>query len=86
MEIRITSVNNEPVDMEERYLERIAEEEQEQVRRDQERAERIAALSEMTMEQYIAHRMGKPKPLTNEELGKLSMDEYVKARKNTNHK
>ncbi len=31
------------------------------------------------MTEYLAHRTGKPAPLSNEELAALSMEEYIKA-------
>ena len=47
---------------------------------EQARAEENERLSEMDMAHYVAERMGRPAPLSVEELGKLSMPEYIKAR------
>ena len=79
MEINVTSVNNTEID--EINNARVEEMEREAAQREQERADKIAAMQKMTTAEYIAYRHGKPAPMSNADLGNLSMPEYIKARR-----
>ena len=57
--------------------------ETEQRAKEEKEAERVRHLEElqkMTFAEYIAHRSGLPMQLSNDELGKLTTEEYIKER------
>ena len=67
-------------EMEKRYFDSLEAERQQKEHEERERVEKLQKLQNMTPAEYVAYRTGKPAPLSNEELEKLSMKEYIKVR------
>lgn len=77
--MNVISVNNREID--ELNKARNEEIEAEKARQEQARADKIAALEKLSPAEYIAYRQGMPAPMSSEDLGKLSMKEYIESRK-----